>query len=100
MEHPWNTRGTRRTLGVYIAVLDRATKTRGTPVEQPLGRRRYGKPGARPAMWHAFAAGHQFESRSDMVLHFSKPITGSSPGSAKKFPSGMGSNPGLGAIFF
>ena len=33
VEHSWNTRGTRRTLGVYIAVLDPPTNTRGTPVE-------------------------------------------------------------------
>ena len=102
VEHSWDTRGTlvehrgtRRTLGVYTAVLDPPTNTRGTR----LGRPRYGKPGARLAIlrlvtssnpgrtWFCifpsrsqvrvrvvqkiFPSGHGFESRSGQTFeHF------------------------------
>ena len=99
MEHSWNTRGTSWNTsdpwGLYSSVGSahkHSWNTRGTR----LGRRRYGKPGARPACFcgwspvripveHGFAffqADHRFES-----------------GSCKKiFQVVMGSNPGLGTL--
>ena len=92
VEHPWNTRGTRRTLGVYIAVLDPPTNTRGTPVEHATDAVNpahawpfCGWSPVRIPIEHGFAffqADHRFES-----------------GSCKKiFQVVMGSNPGLGTL--